>query len=391
MSRSPAIVQAARGPELSPLDIAAGQAYGEIPVEIPPATLPPLRALELSLARALERPPCVVAFSGGRDSSVILCVAARVAREEGLDAPIAVTHRFRDVPATFEDEWQELVLRHAAVSEWVRLEHGAELDMVGPVAARVMEEHGRFFPAGIHAWQPLFEQARGGTLVNGMEGDVLFGAWWWAGLGDLRARRRRPRPRDLLTALHAHAPDPLARAAGRRRNPSPSLPWLTETARRRMSALRERHLVRQPVRFDAYVRWAVSRRVVQLTRRELDRLAAGAGASNLHPFQDPAFLAGLAAAGGRDGFGDRTATTRHLFGGDLPDAVVARPAKVLFDGAFLNDHSRALAPAWDGQGFDPELVRAEVLREEWRRPVLPTRTALLLQDLWLRRRAERTT
>lgn len=387
MSRSQAIVQPADPPQLTPLDVAAGQAYGEIPVDIPPATLPPLRALEQALARALERPPCVVPFSGGRDSSVILCVAARVAREEGLEPPIAVTHRFRDVPSTFEEEWQELVLRHAGVYEWVRLEHRAELDLVGPVAARLMAEGGRFFPQGIHAFVPLLEQARGGTLVNGMDGDILFGGWWWARFGALRARRRRPRPRDLVTALHAYAPSPLARAASRRRSPPPPLPWLTETAWRRVVALRARYLARQPVRFDTFVRWAVSRRVVQLTLRELDRLAARAGAANLHAFHDPAFLAGLAAAGGRDGFGDRTATTRHLFGADLPEAAVARPAKAVFDGAYWSDHSRALASSWDGEGFDPELVRADALRAEWRKPVAPYRSALLLQDLWLRRRA----
>jgi len=37
------------------------------------------------------RPPCVVTFSSGRDSSLLLAVAAEVAACEGLEPPIALT------------------------------------------------------------------------------------------------------------------------------------------------------------------------------------------------------------------------------------------------------------------------------------------------------------
>ena len=46
----------------------------------------PRRALEHVVREALLRPPCGVAFSGGRDSSAVLAVAAHVARRDGLPA-----------------------------------------------------------------------------------------------------------------------------------------------------------------------------------------------------------------------------------------------------------------------------------------------------------------
>ena len=47
-----------------------------------------LSAVEDAVLPAVSRPPCVVTFSGGRDSSLVLAVATRVARREGLPDPI---------------------------------------------------------------------------------------------------------------------------------------------------------------------------------------------------------------------------------------------------------------------------------------------------------------
>jgi asparagine synthase (glutamine-hydrolysing) len=201
----------------------------------------------------------------------------------------------------------------------------------------------------------------------------------------VRAGRRRPQPLDVLRALHAYAPAPVRRAVGIRRSPGTDVPWLTDSARRRLAHLRAHHQVVHPTRFDSFVRWAARRRSVVVQRRQLDRLADSAGAAVVHPFAEPVFLSGYAAGGGRDGFGDRSETMRRLFADDLPEAILTRRGKARFDAAYYNDHSRALASSWDGIGFDPELVRGEALRREWRKPVAPFRTAMLLQSLWLER------
>ncbi len=55
-------------------------------VPAPPA--PTAReAIERAVLPALQRQPCLVAFSGGRDSSAVLAVAALVARRPGWRSP----------------------------------------------------------------------------------------------------------------------------------------------------------------------------------------------------------------------------------------------------------------------------------------------------------------
>jgi asparagine synthase (glutamine-hydrolysing) len=62
----------------------------------------PVTELERVVVPALRRPPCLVSFSGGHDSSLVLAAAARAARRERLPAPIPVTWRVRDAPAAEE-------------------------------------------------------------------------------------------------------------------------------------------------------------------------------------------------------------------------------------------------------------------------------------------------
>lgn len=91
----------------------------------------PRRALELVVLKALERPSCIIDFSGGRDSSLVLAVATHVARREGLPLPVPRTNRFPLEPASNEDEWQELVIRHLGLEDWEVCRLTGELDIIG--------------------------------------------------------------------------------------------------------------------------------------------------------------------------------------------------------------------------------------------------------------------
>jgi asparagine synthase (glutamine-hydrolysing) len=93
-------------------------AYGFVPGALPQSDRPrnighPADALRAALRPALERAPCVIGFSGGRDSSLLLALAVHEARRHGLALPIAVTLEF-DGEDSREREWQELVLGPAA-------------------------------------------------------------------------------------------------------------------------------------------------------------------------------------------------------------------------------------------------------------------------------------
>ena len=372
-------------PGLADFDIAAGQLFGEEPVEpLPEPAGTPVEVLEAVLRRALERPPCVVEFSGGRDSSTLLALAMRVARREGLEPPIPMTLRFRGAPESDEAAWQEAVVRTLAVDDWEVVEQGDRLDVVGEVAARALTQHGSYYPPNAHLHLPYLDRVRGGTVVTGVDGDGVFGGWRAASLGAARAGRVPWTVRERARALYASAPAPVRRAVQGRRDRGVDLPWLTPAARREVQRLRARHLIVQPPRFDDYVQWLRSRRHFVAMQRTAEAFGAAAGARIVHPLLDLGFLASYAALGGADGFGNRTQTMRALFAGLLPDRLLERSTKARFDGAYMASRSREVAAAWSGHGFDPEIVDAEALRTEWARPQPSFRSAMLLQAVWLR-------
>ena len=126
---------AGAAPRPLPLDVATGVALGaeRRPPELPaPAAPTVLAALERAVLPALRRPPCLVSFSGGRDSSAVLAVAAYAAARHGLPAPIPATNRFPGAAEADESAWQERVIAHLGLSDWLRLDLGDELDVVGP-------------------------------------------------------------------------------------------------------------------------------------------------------------------------------------------------------------------------------------------------------------------
>src|SRR4051794_24216047 len=94
---------------LTALDVASGFPLGAVTPAHAPAGVPRdvRAALEAAMRPALQRPPCFVAFSGGRDSSAMLAVADRLAGREGLARPVPLTARFPEAPDTDESDWQE--------------------------------------------------------------------------------------------------------------------------------------------------------------------------------------------------------------------------------------------------------------------------------------------
>ena len=93
---------------MGPAEVVTGYVFGQASIQDArsAAIQTPRVALEAAVLGALRRPPCGVAFSGGRDSSLVLAVATHVARREGLPDPIPVTRRFPDKPEAEESEWR---------------------------------------------------------------------------------------------------------------------------------------------------------------------------------------------------------------------------------------------------------------------------------------------
>lgn len=375
---------------LRPIEVATGLVFGIEPggerEEVGSAKAP-LAALEDAIRPALERPPCLVSFSGGRDSSAVLALAAHIARREGLSLPIPATNRFPAARSTDEAEWQELVVDRLGLTDWLKLEFSDELDAVGPVAASSLERHGLLWPFNAFFHTPLLEAARGGSLLTGIGGDEQLGDSRHARANDVLAGRTRPRPRDVLRVGFALAPGPL-RAAVLRRRPPVRFPWLRPEGQRQFVAAWAGQAGREPRRYDRRVHWWRRLRSVRVGFESLELLARDAGATLAHPLADPAFAAALAQEGPNPA-ATRTTRMQALFGGLLPPELLARPTKAQFDAAFWGRHARELAARWNGTGVPAELVDVDRLRTDWSADVPTPQSFTLLQAAWLADRAAR--
>jgi asparagine synthetase B (glutamine-hydrolysing) len=349
--------------ELSPLDIATGMPFGA-PRHAKP--LAPTGGLDAAILPALRRGPCLVSFSGGRDSSAVLAAAAALARREGLPLPVPATLRAPGAAAADEARWQERVVQHVGVADWIRIEVHDELDVIGPHAKRVLRAHGLLWPCNVHFHLPLLDLAHGGSLLTGIGGDELFSpaaATTW---------RRR---------LFGFAPPPLRRAVLARRDPV-ELEWLTPAARRAATAARAAEAATEPRGVRARMAWLRSLRYLELALGAIATVAEEAGAQLVHPLLDGGLWSAVAERGG---FPDRTAGMTALFGELLPPDVLSRSSKAHFDEVFFHRHSRAFARAWDGAGAPEGLVDAEALRAHWLGGAPAAQTFTLLQALWLAR------
>ena len=342
----------------------------------------PVDALIDALADALRRPPCVVAFSGGRDSSLILAAAVAAARREGLPPPVPITMRFPGDPESEESAWQERVISNIGLDEWIRIEFPDGLDVIGDVAQRGLTEVGPMYPGNAHLMVPMLEHAAGGTIVSGVAGDELFGLWRRRHLADVAAGRERPRLSDAVRLAGAVAPARVRSAVLRRQIENAQLPWLRPAAQAQL----DEHAVLQRVyatpRWDHHVRSVERARSLTLVVRDVGRLTATHGVEFRAPMLAPRFTASLAQAGGWRGFGGRAATLRTLFGELLPADVIERRSKAVFSHAFFTDVTRRFAHEWSGEGLDESLVDADALRRTWTAPVVDFRSVLLLQSAW---------
>lgn len=373
---------------MSPLEVACGLPFGGTEVSLPHSDRHPARALEDATVPALEGPGrALVAYSGGRDSALVLAAATAAARRHGLPDPIPVTIRLPGVPAANEDAWQERTVAHLGLHDWERVTVTDELDLLGPTACDILLRHGPFWPANAHFIGLLLRRSAGGTLMTGEGGDDMFAWWRWQRAADLLGGRVRRRPRDLLTVSAALAPPPMRRRVARRRlGERPRLPWLTP----RGQAMYARQLARAadvPRRWDRQLAWMAGRRSMTVTADTLAVLAEDAGARVLSPLLAPSFLGALAMQGGRHGLGDRTATLRGLFAGLLPEEVLARPDKATFGPAFFGLASRRFAEEWDGGGIDTALVDAGALRRTWLAKRVHWQSSDLIHRCWLGQRA----
>ncbi len=164
---------------LTELEVASGVVVGRGSGPTFGATdsLGPIATLRELVRPLLASPPCVVAFSGGRDSSALLALLIDVARSEGLPEPLAVTARWSDDEASDESDWQEEVARTIGVRNWEIIRPGTDLDLLGDEATSVLGQLGLMWPAPAYALRPMMRMGAGGSFLSGEGGDEAFGLW----------------------------------------------------------------------------------------------------------------------------------------------------------------------------------------------------------------------
>jgi hypothetical protein len=342
---------------LTPREIASGVATGSTGARPDPEwskAIDPVAALERSVEVALRRPPCLVSFSGGHDSSLVLAAATRVAQRERLDPPIPVTWRIRGAPRAEESAWQDEVVGALGLADWIRLTADDDLDLVGPVAADVLSRHGLLYPANAHLHAPLLAQAAGGALLTGVGGDQVLG--------------RLPRPRRPWWYPNAGATAPFG--------------WLRPAARRRVRAALRREARARPPDYAGRPDWAATRRDLALTRRSLALLGGDTDTAVFHPLLDPAVMRALVGSGFSPADAGRAGLLGRIFGGVYPDAVLRARPKAWFGEVFWRRPTRERIGAWDGGGIDTSVVSPAELRREWARPHPDLHTAMLVQRIW---------
>ncbi len=370
-------------PEPTPVEVLASLLLGpgaNVP-ELPPPPEGGVRgAIEQAVLPALLRRPCVVSFSGGRDSSAVLAVAVEVARRHGLPDPVPVMMRFPGAPETDETAWQDRVLAHLGVSDAEVLSLADELDALGPIATAVLRRHGVRWPANAYMHVPIIRVAAGGSLLTGAGGDELLGTR--AAAHVLLAHGCAPLGmRSVRAAVAAALPRRVREL--RLRKGMPGARWLTPAGNALVRQALAREEIGWPNRWNASIgHWRRSRAFAAVDRG-IALVAEGADVHVVNPLIDPAVLAALARAGGPTGFRGRGSAMRCLVGDLLPDALLDRPTKAIFSSPFWGPGARAFGAAWDGRGVDRRHVDVEALRREWAAPHPDFRTGMLLHAAWV--------
>ena len=330
--------------ELTPLDVASGLVLGFSPPE--PVTTSgeidactALAALEWAILPALLRPPCVMSFTGGRGSSLVLAVAVQLARREGLELPVPATIRMRGSANGDESAFQERLVIRLGLTEWVRMQVEEECDLVGPMATAVLRRYGCLWPSDAHLWTPLLDWAFGGSLLTGV-------GYSGPGGGAPAFVFRDFRPLSWLRPSAKHEVRTL---------------WMADAVRRRRAQ-------RDPA-------WWLRLRQVRIRIGLLQRMGAARRVELCHPFLDPGVVAALAAQ-------PKRSEIEPVF----LEGLRSPPSTPTAWGAALwGLDSRELATDWRGEDVDQDLVDVDALAREWSVPQPDPRTYPLMQSIALER------
>lgn len=372
---------------LTPLEIAAGFPLPDGTWSRPAIATSDRSAravLEDQILQLLAAGSVAVSFSGGRDSSFMLALATAVARREGLAPPLPVTMR-HESPSSQESEWQELMIAHLGLREWVRFDIGDSLDLFGDDGVAMLRSCGLQAPPNTYLHLGMIRAAGTDSLITGAGGDEILGspgrrlAW-------VRWGSERWRPSDVGRVVLAGAPLSVRAAVDRRRTSWDWMgPWLRDQPRREIQRLMSRESVLVPADWRRQATlWLRSR---LRTRMDIghEALFHLTGCRVASPLMSAPFVRAFADLVGPTGPSTRERALVMLADDLLPREVILRQTKATFGGVVFGPRFRAFAEAWDPESLAPdlaELVDGVALRTGWiTGPTYPS--LMLAQRCWL--------
>ncbi len=323
-----------------------------------------------------------VEFSGGLDSSLVLSVATSVAREDDLPLPIPVTLRFARHGATDERAFQQLVVSHLGLREWIVFDVDDELDLLSPESCADLAAHGMAASARLPGRSWMLAKIRGeGAILSGEGGDEVFGpAPFEAFHSLLHAVRTRSNRRSAIYAA--------ARLTRRRlsdldrRFDTEAQAYLTEQGRRVVEQALKDTFSGTGLTMASFQRHHRSKCYIAQMLDQVSEQANRYGLNYGAPFLDIEFMATLARSVPDSHFVNRNYFLQRYFSELLPDELLRRTSKAEFKAAVFGNHSTAFARGWNGSGVPLDLVHPELLRSAWI-GATDARTGLLLHRAWM--------
>ncbi len=368
----------------SRVELALGRPLGVVPeaLSLPVCARTPREELERLIDDQYASSRQVfVCFSGGRDSSAVLALATHVARRRGAPLPVPVTLRFPDHPESDETQWQEMVVRHLGLSDWMVIDR-PDADLLDPGITDLLAVWGLFYPSQIGSYLPIVDAAAGGVLLTGEGGDESFGGWQFRAAVHPWGWGPRSAAKSSAVAVLNRGPAAMQNWYRRRSRP---YPWLTPAGSAAVEVALGETGEREPLAWRRYLAWMFARRSWCLAQRTLSGVGQTSGCHVVHPLAEPTLLRSLSSAWSWRGPIDRTAVMEAVVGDLLPRQIVERDDKAVLASVFLGARSRAFIEQWDGSGVDAEWIDTKALRVVWARRYPYVGTFNLLHQAWLSR------
>ncbi len=338
----------------------------------------PVDALKAIIGPLVSGRTTYVLFSGGRDSSAVLAVATRVARELGADDPIPLIGRHNDAPDSNETEWQDLVLSHLKLTQTIVRRFTGEQSLLSSRSEESLRSTGLLWPPSLHVQAAYVDDLPLGNVLSGEGGDFVIGPRRISRTADaIRARR----PRETLRAAYG------ALAVSRwRRTAADNLqiasPWLTPEGRTMLTDVIQR-MTPEPLSWSAGLRSMSESRPARMANTNFRGVFDVAGFHCENPLEHPRFVSALSATAHYWGPGNRTQMMRSLFGNLLPDRVLSRQTKASFNDVRWTHRERDFAREWSGNGVDSRFIDHDKLRDAWLSDIPPVLSDVHLHAAWL--------